>query len=327
MNRREFITLLGGAVAAWPLAAAAQQQATSPRRIGVLLVGLSPESKEAKQFRLGLRDAGYSEGRDVVIEWRSANGDYDRVPELVADLIRNKMEVIVQDSTIGTDVTKRATSTIPIVMALVLDPIGSGLVGNLAHPDGNVTGLSMMATELYPKRLQLLKEVNPQLTRVAVFWNPDHPFHAKAIEILKAIASSLSLELSFMGVRTPEQFGPAFSDVSLAKAQALYVVEDPIFFAHRMPLLKLASSARLPTIHETRRFPEAGALMSYGPDLYDLFRRAAIYVDRILKGAKPADLPVEQPTKFELVINLQTAKALGLEIPDRLLALSDEVIE
>jgi putative tryptophan/tyrosine transport system substrate-binding protein len=327
MNRREFITLLGGAVAAWPLAAAAQQQATSPRRIGVLLVGLSPESKEAKQFRLGLRDAGYSEGRDVVIEWRSANGDYDRVPELVADLIRNKMDVIVQDSTIGTDVTKRATSTIPIVMALVLDPIGSGLVGNLAHPDGNVTGLSMMATELYPKRLQLLKEVNPQLTRVAVFWNPDHPFHAKAVEILKAIAPSLSLELSFMGVRTPEQFGPAFSDVSLAKAQALYVVEDPIFFAHRMPLLKLASSARLPTIHETRRFPEAGALMSYGPDLYDLFRRAAIYVDRILKGAKPADLPVEQPTKFELVINLQTAKALGLEIPDRLLALSDEVIE
>jgi putative ABC transport system substrate-binding protein len=326
MRRRDFITLLGGA-AAWPLAAHAQQQVTSPRRIGVLLVGLSPESKEAKQFRLGLRDAGYSEGRDVVIEWRSANGDYDRVPELVADLIRNKMDVIVQDSTIGTDVTKRATSTIPIVMALVLDPIGSGLVGNLAHPDGNVTGLSMMATELYPKRLQLLKEVNPQLTRVAVFWNPDHPFHAKAVEILKAIAPSLSLELSFMGVRTPEQFGPAFSDVSLAKAQALYVVEDPIFFAHRMPLLKLASSARLPTIHETRRFPEAGALMSYGPDLYDLFRRAAIYVDRILKGAKPADLPVEQPTKFELVINLQTAKALGLEIPDRLLALSDEVIE
>ena len=327
MRRRQFITLLGGAAAGWPLAARAQQQVTSPRRIGVLLVGLSPESKEAKQFRLGLRDAGYSEGRDMVIEWRSANGDYDRVPELVADLIRNKMDVIVQDSTIGTDVTKRATSTIPIVMALVLDPIGSGLVGNLAHPVGNVTGLSMMATELYPKRLQLLKEVNPQLTRVAVFWNPDHPFHAKAVEILKAIAPSLSLELSFMGVRTPEQFGPAFSDVSLAKAQALYVVEDPIFFAHRMPLLRLASSARLPTIHETRRFPEAGALMSYGPDLYDLFRRAAIYVDRILKGAKPADLPVEQPTKFELVINLKTAKALGLEIPDRLLALSDEVIE
>jgi putative ABC transport system substrate-binding protein len=327
MKRREFITLLGGAAVAWPLAARAQQRVTSPRRIGVLLVGLSPESKEAKQFRLGLRDAGYSEGRDVVIEWRSASGDYDRVPALVADLVQKKVEVIVQDSTVGTEVTKHATSTIPIVMALVLDPVGSGLVKSLSHPGENVTGLSMMATELYPKRLQLLKEVNPQLTRVAAFWNPDHPFHAKAVEILKAIAPSLSIELSFVGVQTPEQFGPAFSDVSLSKAQALYVVEDPIFFAHRMTLLKLASLARLPTIHETRRFPEAGALMSYGPDPYDLFRRAAIYVDRILKGAKPADLPVEQPTKFELVINLRTAKALGLQIPPQLLALADDVIE
>jgi putative ABC transport system substrate-binding protein len=185
----------------------------------------------------------------------------------------------------------------------------------------------MMATELYPKRLQLLKEVNPQLTRAAVLWNPDHPFHAKVVEDLKAIAPSLSIELSFVGVRTPEQFGPAFSDISLAKAQALYVVEDPIFFAHRMTLLKLASTARLPTIHELGRWPEASALMSYRPDLHDLFRRAAIYVDRILKGAKPADLPVEQPTKFELVINLKTAKALGLEIPAQLLALTDEVIE
>ena len=165
--------------------------------------------------------------------------------------------MIVQDSTVGTEVTKRATSTIPIVMALVLDPVGSGLVKSLAHPGGNVTGLSMMATELYPKRLQLLKEVNPQLTRAAVFWNPDHPFHAKAVEELKAIAPSLSIELSFVGVRTPEQFGSAFSDVTRAKAQALYVVEDPIFFAHRMVLLELASAAQLPTIHELRRWPEA----------------------------------------------------------------------
>jgi putative tryptophan/tyrosine transport system substrate-binding protein len=326
MKRREFITLLGGAAAAWPVAARAQQ-AASPRRIGVLLVGLSPESKEAKHFRLGLRDAGYSEGRDVVIEWRSADGDYGRVPALVADLVRSKVDVIVQDSTVGTEVTKRATSTIPIVMALVLDPVGSGLVKSLAHPGGNVTGLSMMATELYPKRLQLLKEVNSQLTRVAVLWNPDHPFHAKAVEELKAVAPSLSIELSFVSARTPEQFAPAFSDVTRANAQALYVVEDPIFFAHRMTLLNLGSTGGLPTIHELTRWPEAGALMSYGPDLQDLFRRAAIYVDRILKGIKPADLPVEQPTKFELVVNLKTAKALGLTIPPMLLALADEVIE
>jgi putative ABC transport system substrate-binding protein len=325
IRRREFVGALGAA-AAWPLAAPAQQ-AGSPRRVGVLLVGLSPESKEAKHFRLGLRDAGYSEGRDVVIEWRLAKGDYDRVPELVADLVESKVDVIVQDSTVGTEVTKRATSTIPIVMALVLDPVGSGLVKSLAHPGGNVTGLSMMTGELNSKRLQLLKEVNPQLTRVAVLWNPDHPAHAKVVEDLKAIAPSLSIELNFVGVRTPEQFGPAFSDVSRAKAQALYVVEDPILFAHRTTLLKLASTARLPTIHDLRRFPEEGALMSYGPDLYDLFRRSAMYVDRIFKGAKPADLPVEQPTKFELVINLKTAKALGLEIPAQLLALTDEVIE
>jgi putative ABC transport system substrate-binding protein len=189
-------------------------------------VGLSPDSKQAKQFRLGLRDAGYSEGHDVIIEWRSANGDYDRVPALVADLIQSKVDVIVQDSTVGTEITMRATSTIPIVMALVLDPVGSGLVKSLAHLGGNVTGLSMMATELYPKRMQLLKEVKPQLARVAVLWNPDHPFHIKAVEQLKAIASSLSIELSFAAVRAPDQFGPGFSDIIRAQAQALYVVED-----------------------------------------------------------------------------------------------------
>jgi putative ABC transport system substrate-binding protein len=262
-----------------------------------------------------------------VIEWRSANGDYDRVPALIADLLQQKVDVIVQDSTVGTEVTRRATSTTPIVMALVLDPVGSGLVNSLAYPGGNVTGLSMMATELYPKRLQLLKEINPQLVRTAVLWNPDHPFHAKAAEELKAIAPSLSIELSFAGLRTPDEFAAAFSDITRAKAQALYVVEDPIFFSHRMALLKLASSARLPTIHELSRWPEANALVSYGPDLNDLFRRAAFYVARILKGAKPANLPVEQPTKFELVINLKTAKELGLEIPATLLALTDEVIE
>ena len=326
MRRREFITTIGGAALAWPLEARAQQ-ATSPKRVGFLLAGLSPESREVEAFRRELRKAGYIEGRNLVMEWRSANGDYDRVPALVADLVRSNVDVIVQDSTIGTQVTKRATSTIPIVMALVLDPIGSGLVESLRHPGGNITGLSMMATELYPKRLELLKQINPQLTRAAICWNPDHPFHPKAVEEIKAAAPSLSIELSLESVRKPEQFAAAFSDLARANAQALYVVDDPIFFAHRSILLNLASAARLPTIYETRRYPDTGGLMSYGPDIHDLFRRAAIYVNRIFEGEKPADLPVEQPTKFELVINLKTAKTLELVVPDKLIALADDVIE
>jgi putative ABC transport system substrate-binding protein len=323
-SRRDFITLLGGAAAAWPLAARTQPL---PRRIGVLLVGLSPESKEAKEFLRGLRDAGYSEGRDLVIEWRSANGDYDRVPALIADLVQRKVDVIVQDSTVGTQMTMRATSSIPIVMAFVQDPVGSGLVQSLRYPGGNVTGLSNMATELYAKRMQLLKEVKPQLARVAVLWNPDHPAHPIAVEELKAAAPSLSIELSFASVRRPEQFGPTFAEVNRAQAQAMYVVDDPIFFAHRTTLLSLASKAQMPTIHEQSRWPEADAFMSYGVDAKDQFRRAALYVARILKGAKPADLPVEQPTKFELVINVKTAKALGLNVPPTMLTLADEVIE
>ncbi len=326
MERRAFIGTLAGGFLAAPLAAEAQQ-AGKVWRIGVLLVGLSPTSKEAQHFRQGLLAAGYSEGQNVVIEWRSAKGDYNRVPELVADLVQRKVNVIVVDSTVATQVSQRATSTIPIVMALVVDPVGSGLVKSLAHPGGNVTGLSMMTTELNAKRLQLLKEVIPRLTRVAVLWNPDHPFHSKVVEDLKVIAPSLPLELSFVAMRTGEQFAPAFSDVSRGQAQALYVVEDPIFFANRMLFLELASKARLPTIHELRRWPVEGSLMSYGPDIYDLFRRAAIYVDRIFKGARPADLPVEQPIKIELVINLRTAKALGLTISQSLLLRADQVIE
>ena len=189
MRRRKFIALLVTA-AAWPLTARAQ---ALPRRVGVLLVGLSPESKEAKQFRLGLRDAGYSEGRNAVIEWRSANGDYDRIPALIADLVQRKVDVIVQDSTVGTQMTMRATSNIPIVMAMVQDPVGSGLVKSLAHPGGNVTGLSNMATELYPKRMQLLKEVNPQLARVAVLWNPDHPAHPSTDRLCNRVGGRIEI--------------------------------------------------------------------------------------------------------------------------------------
>jgi len=291
-------------------------------------VGLSPESKAAQHFRRGLRDAGYFDGRNIVIEWRFAQGDYGRVPGFVDEFVRTKIDVMVMDSTVGTEAARRATSTIPIVMALVLDPVGSSLIKSLSHPGGNITGLSMMTTvDLNSKRLQLLKEVVPQVTSVAVMWNPDHPLHGREVDNLKARAPSMGIELSFVAVRSPDQLAPAFSDVSAAKAQALYVIEDPLFFAQRTTFLKLAADNRLPTLHDLRRFPEEGALMSYGPDLYDLFRRSAGYVDRILRGAKPADLPVEQPTKFELVINVQTAKTLGIYIAPTVLALADDVID
>jgi putative ABC transport system substrate-binding protein len=277
-------------------------------------------------FQEGLKDAGYAEGRDVVIEWRSTNGDYHRIPELAADLVQRKVDVIVADTTNAARAAKRATSTIAIVMASVADPVGSGLVRSLAHPGGNVTGLSVMLAELSAKRLQLLKEAIPHLTRVAVLWNPDTPWHPKAIEELKAAAPSLSMDLSFVGARTSEEFAPAFSAMRRARAQALYVSGDAFFFAHRLTLLKLASKARLPAIFTQRQVVEEGGLMSYGPNLGDGFRRSAEYVDKILKGAKPGDLPIEQPTKFELVVNLKAAKALGITIPESILLRADEVI-
>jgi len=325
VKRREFITLVAGAVAL-PVAARAQQ-AASPRRIGFLLVALSRESKQAQHFKQGMRDAGYTEGRDVIIEWRSTKGDYDRVQKLIDEFVQNKVDVIVVDSTVAAQVAKRTTSTIPIVMALVLDPVGTGLVASLASPGGNVTGLSMMAKELNSKRLELIKEALPNLVRVAVLRNPDHPFHARMVEELRLLAPPLSVELTFLSVRTPEHFASAVSDASRARAQALYIVDDPIFDAHRSTLFGLAAQAKIPTIHGLSRWVEEGGLMSYGPDIHDLFYRSASYVDRIFKGAKPGDLPVEQPRKFELFVNLKTAKTHDLQIPPAILARADEVIE
>jgi putative ABC transport system substrate-binding protein len=328
ISRRAFISSVaaaaaGAAIAAVSHGARAQQPAT-PRRIGVLLVGPSPESKEAQAFRQGLRDAGYVEGRDVVIEWRSAGGDYDKVAGLAADLVQSKVDVIIVDSTVAAQAAKRATSTLPIVMTLVSDPVGSA--GCNPHILAAVTGLTILTTELSAKQLQLLKDAIPRLTRVAVLWNPDTPYHPKAVEDLKAAAPALAIELSFVGVRTPEQFDPVFSAVSRAHAQALDIIGDPFFFAHRPTLLKRASKARLPVIGGSREFANDGALMSYGPNLSDVFRRSAGYVDKILKGAKPGDLPIERPTKFELVVNLKTAKALGLIVPQSILQQADEVI-
>ena len=302
------------------------QKPASPRRIGVLLVIYSPESNQALAFRQGLRDAGYDEGRDVIIEWRNANGDYDRIPGLVADLVQRKVEVIVVETTLAAQTIKRATSTIPIVMALVGDPVGSGLVASLPRPGGNITGLSSMTIPLSTKRLELLKEAVPQAARVAVLWNPDTPWHTKVVEDLKAVAPKLSIRLSLVSVQTPEQLEPAFSTIRRANAQALYLIESPLFSKHRLTLVKLVSKARLPAIYPERQFVDAGGLMSFGTNVGDLYRRSAGYVDKILKGARPADLPIEQPTKFEFVVNLKTAKALGITIPQSILLRADEVI-
>lgn len=330
LSRRAFVSSFAALAASStlvfkPNSADAQQPATL-RRIGVLLVAFSLGGKEAQAFRQGLRDAGYVEGRDVMIEWRSADGDYARLPALAADLVQRKVDVIFADTTLATRAVMHATSTIPIVFALPADPVGSGLVASLARPGANVTGLSTVLTDLAAKQLQLLKQAIPRLTRVAVLSDPDQVWHAKAIKELKAVAASLSIQLSFVGARTPADFGPAFSAISKARAKALYLPDSPLFVAHRTTLLKLASKARLPGIYSERRWVDEGGFMSYGANYADQLRRAAGYVDKILKGAKPADLPIEEPTRIELVVNLKTAKALGIAIPQSILARADEVI-
>jgi len=306
------------------------QQPASPRRIGVLLTAFSVESPEVQAFRQGLRDAGYEEGRDVVIEWHPVHGDDDHLSELAAEFVHRKLDVIVVSTTRGVRAVKRATSIIPIVMTAVGDPVESGLVANLRHPGGNVTGLSVMATpEIWTKRLQLLKETNPRVTRIAVLWNPATPltsWQAKTVEGLNAAAPSLSVQLSFVAAQTPEEIGPALSAVSRARVQALCVLVGAHTDVYRKTLLKLVSKARLPAMYSDRRFADEGGLMSYGTNWTNHWRRAANYVDKILKGAKPGDLPIEQPTQFELVLNLKTAKALGLTIPESILLRADKVI-
>jgi len=330
MERRAFayglallVAGLGAFCLSWPSSA---RQPALPRHIGVISIGFPPESKELQQFQRGLQAAGHVEGRDVAIEWRFANGDYDKVPEFVSDLIQRKVDVIVVDATVTTELLKRSTSTIPIVMAVVSDPLGSGFVASLSHPGGNITGLSMMEPELSATRLHLLKEALPGLTRVGVMWNPKTPYHPKMIQQLKAAAPSLSIQLSFVSVQTPKEFDSVLSALIRTRAQALYVIEDPFFDTHTATLSKLALKARLPAIYGEKVFAHDGGLMSYGPSYGDLFRRSAGYVSRILKGANPRDLPIEQPTKFELVVNLKTARALKLTIPQSILVRTDEVI-
>jgi putative tryptophan/tyrosine transport system substrate-binding protein len=325
-SRRDFITLLGAA-AAWPLAVRAQQPHRVPR-IGVLLLG-TPTSFAARTqaFVEGLRDLGYVDGRTVAIDWKWGEDRVDRLPDLAAELVRAQVDVIVTGGTPPARTLKNATRTIPIVMAIVGDPVAAGLVDSLARPGGNATGFSIVATDLSGRRLQLLKEIVPGLSSVAVMSNVANPQSQMELSETQIAARRLALRLHSVPISADTSIENAFAKIKNEPVQALIVVTDAIIYSQRSHILGFTAGHRLPAMYPYREFSKGGGLMSYAPSDRDLFRRAASYVDRILKGANPGDLPVEQPTKFELVINLKTAKALGLQIPDKLLALADEVIE
>ena len=327
VQRRYFLIAVGLFLAA-PLAAEAQQ-AAKVARIGYMGANLADVPHLQEAFLQGLRDLGYVEGRNVVIEFRSAEGKLERLPALAAELVALKVDVIVAPPTVAALAAKQASSTLPIVTTGSADPVMSGLVTSLARPGGNVTGLSYLSEELGGKRLDLLKQAVPGVSRVAVLWRPGATSERTEKDMLKDLevaARGLGVRPQFVEVRGPEDIDRAFSDMTRARADALFVVGFPMLSAERRRLIDLAAKNRLPTVFPQRQSVDAGGLMSYGANLADLHRRAATYVDKILKGAKPGDLPVEQPTKFELVINLKTAKALGITIPPSLL-LRAEVIE
>jgi ABC-type uncharacterized transport system substrate-binding protein len=326
MKRRAFITLLGGAAATWPLAASAQQPAKLPT-IGFLGANTpSAESQWVAAFMQRLRELGWIEGRTVAIEYRWTEGRAERAAEIAAEFVRMKVDVIVTTGTANVVVTKQATSAIPIVFAAAGDPVATGLVANLARPGGNVTGLSLVATDLARKRIELLHEVVPGLRRLAIMGNVGNPLVVLEMGEVQAAARTLGLDVVTSGIWKAEDIAPAF-EASKRRADALFVVPDPLINSNRLPIASLALGARLPTMHGLRELVEAGGLMSYAANFPDLFRRTAELVDKILRGSKPGNIPVEQPTKFDLVINLTTAKALGLTIPEPFLLRADEVIE
>ena len=328
MRRREFITLLGGTAAAWPLAARAQQ----PRkmfRIGYL--GISSPSLEphyVEAFRQKLRDLGHVDGENIAIEYRWAEGQDDRLPNLASELVRLKPDVFVTTGTPGALAAMQATKTIPIVMASSADPVGSGLVSSLARPEGNVTGFTILGPQLEGKRLEILKQAVPGLSRLAVLWNPSNPGIVSYFETVKDAGRALRISLDpVVEVRRTDELDNAFTAIASARPDALTVIADRSLLAHRKQIVEFAAVKRLPCMYPYREYVDAGGLMSYAPSNIELFRGAATYVDKILKGAKPGDLPIQEPTKFELVINLKTAKALGLDVPQTLLARADEVLE
>ena len=326
MRRREFITLLGGAAAAWPLASRAQQMVNLPA-VGFLGAG-SPATADVwlSAFMSRLRELGWIEGRNINVDVRWAEGRNDRSADIAAEFVRLKVDVIVTYSSEHTQIAKQATSTIPIVFALAADPVGSGLVANLARPGGNLTGLSAQNVDLTGKRFELLREIVPGLRRLAVLFNGNNPTATIEIDIVRTAASPLGIEVSPSAILGAEDIAPAIARIA-KQADALFVVGEPLTFTHRTRINTLALAAHLPTNYPTRGYVEVGGLMSYGPNFSASFRRAADYVHKILLGAKPGDLPVEQPTRYDLVVNLTTAKALGLTIPESFLLRADEVIE
>ena len=327
MKRRKFISFLGGAVA-WPLAAGAQQELRKAPRIGFLTRATDASvSTQIDAFRQGLRDLGWVEGKSISVEYRDAAGQADRLPALAAELVGLNVEVIVTVDTPPTQAAKQATSTIPIVIAVSADPVGAGLVNSLAHPGGNTTGMSLLAPETDQKNLELLKETLPKTRRVAMIFDPKNRGMMLRLNTIKTAALNLAIELQSIPALSPNELAGALRAAANDPPDALIVL-SPIYAAYRNEVVEFAAKTKVPLAVDTRGLAgEPGALLSYGANLSELFRRAAMFVDKILKGAKPADLPVEQPTKFELVINLKTAKTLGLTIPPTLLTRADEVIE
>jgi putative ABC transport system substrate-binding protein len=325
LARALIATLVLGILLA-PLAADAQQ-AGKVYRIGWLSALSSGPSPNLEAFRQGLRELGWVEGQNIGIEYRWAEGMPERLGDLAAELVRLKVDVIIGTATQAAIAAKNATTTIPIVMVAVGDPVGTGLVASLARPGGNVTGLSFLAPEMVGKQLELLKEVVPRVSRVAVLWNPVNPFGALVLREAKVAARSLAVELQILEARGPSDFDSAFVAMAGGRAGALLVLADAMFFLHRTRIVDHVTRSRLPAMFNLREFADAGGLIAYAVSLTDSFRRAATHVHKILKGATPADLPVEQPTRFELVINRKAAKALGLTIPPSVLIRADQVIQ
>ena len=328
MDRRTFLAGTGAVLLASPLAAEAQQAPAKVPRIG-FLVGASPADGAPflEIFRQALRELGYVEGQNITIEYRFAEGRPDRLPAVAAELVRLKVDVIVTSAPPVPQAAKQATRTIPIVFTSAVDPVGAGLVASLARPGGNITGLANMGSEVVGKHLELLKEAAPTVSRVAILQNPNNRIHAPALREAEGAARALGVRLDVLQARTPAGIDAAFAAMHSQRAGGVLVLRDSFFFVQRTQIVALAAKSRLPAMYGFREYAEAGGLMAYHASLFQMWRRAATYVDKILRGAKPADLPVEQPTTFELVINLKTAKALGLTIPPSLLGRADEVIQ